>query len=422
MTYAETLEFLYNALPVFQQQGASAYKPGLENTAAMAALLGDPHRNFRAVHVAGTNGKGSTSHMLAAALQSSGVRTGLFTSPHLRDFRERIRIDGRMISEEQVVDFTEKWRGEMIARGLTFFEMCTLLAFESFSRAGVEVAVIETGLGGRLDATNIITPVLSIITNIGLDHMAQLGGTLPEIAAEKAGIIKPGVPVVIGERDLSTDPVFMDRAAALRSPLYFAQDIFSAEVILEGAAGQTIRVVGPGGNAFEMELDLAGSYQRLNLPGVLTAAHLLGIEMKHVRRGCAHVRTLTGLMGRWQVLCAEPLTVCDTGHNAHGLKEVTAQIARQSYEKLYMVLGVVAERDLDSVLPLMPREAYYFFTQPSTPRALPCDDLAAAAARYGLCGQAVPTVMEALAAARLAATPRDVIFIGGSTYTVADLF
>ncbi|MDR2885380.1 MAG: bifunctional folylpolyglutamate synthase/dihydrofolate synthase [Rikenellaceae bacterium] len=437
MTYAETLEFLYASLPVFQQQGAAAYKPGSENTAAMSSLLGDPPRRFTTIHVAGTNGKGSCSHILAAILQSAGYRTGLFTSPHLKDFRERIRVDGVMISEAEVVEFTEKWRDEMVGRGLTFFEMCTLLAFDHFAREGVDVAVIETGLGGRLDATNIITPALSVITNIGLDHTAQLGNTLEAVAREKAGIIKPFVPVVVGQRDGATDPVFEAAAAVAGAPLTWAQSMCSVESATTHDGGQRLQIKGLGtvSTPFTLTLDLPGSYQRHNIVTVLAACRVLAtcqiagqpanIPPGAIHAGCAAVCSLTGLKGRWQVLSREPLTICDTGHNAHGLREVAAQLesmaAAGEYEKLYIIIGVVADKDLGAILPLLPRDAQYIFTQPSTPRARPAADLAAAAKAYGLHGSTAPNVPEALATARSLAVPNDMIFIGGSTFTVADI-
>ncbi len=421
MTYPETIDFLFSSLPVFQREGAAAYKPGLENTASFAALLDDPHRRFRSVHVAGTNGKGSTSHMLASVLQATGCRTGLFTSPHLKDFRERIRIDGKMIPEAEVVAWVARHREQMVARGLTFFEMCTLLAFDWFARSGVEIAVIETGLGGRLDATNILTPILSVITNIGLDHTDLLGHTLPQIAAEKAGIIKPGVPVVVGCRDAAVDGVFIGKAAQCGSPLTFAADLFAVRQAEALPSGQILEVTPRDEAPFRLELDLPGEYQRHNVATLLAACRALGISAGNIAAGCRATQRTTGLRGRWQVLSHSPLMVCDTGHNAHGIREVVAQLGHQRYRKLYFILGVVADKDLEAILPLLPREAHYLFTQPSTPRARDCRSLAEAAARHGLHGQTVPTVPHAIDAARAVASPDDMIFIGGSTFTVADV-
>ncbi len=425
MTYAETLEFLYGSLPVFQSEGASAYKPGLENTRAFNALLGYPDRKFHSVHIAGTNGKGSTAHMLAAIFQSAGYRTGLFTSPHLRDFRERIRVDGIMIPEERVVEFTERYKDEMVARGLTFFEMCTLLAFRHFADERVDVAIIETGLGGRLDATNIISPVLSVITNIGMEHTNLLGTTPQMIAAEKAGIIKPSVPVVIGAHDPDTDEVFRQKAAEMNSPILFAQDLYRIDRQEQRCDCQAFTITAVDHRPAIIELDLRGEYQRHNLFTVLAVCRILrdrfSLSDEAIREGLSRTKSLTGLRGRWHVLCRAPLTVCDTGHNAHGLREVVAQIGHQRYRKLYFVLGIVADKDLDAILPLLPKDAHYLFTRPSNPRGLPAETLAAAAAKHGLQGQVVPTVMEALATARALAHCEDMIFVGGSTFTVADV-
>ncbi|MBQ4280126.1 MAG: bifunctional folylpolyglutamate synthase/dihydrofolate synthase [Rikenellaceae bacterium] len=483
MTYEETLEYLFNAMPMFQQVGGSAYKPGLDRTLAFDALLGHPHRRFRTIHVAGTNGKGSVSHILASILQRHGLRVGLYTSPHLRDFRERIRIDGQTISEEAVTGFVARHRAQMEALQLSFFEMTVGLAFDHFAREEVDIAVIETGLGGRLDSTNIITPLASVITNIGFDHMQYLGDTLPLIAAEKAGIIKPGVPAIVGETDPLTAPVFTARAAEAGTTLVFADRLFRcAPAVGEAANGaraytdapqatdmphaadampvrydgiekpsvagadaaqptvagtgkagapsstQTLAVTPlDGRKPFTVELDLLGDYQQRNLCTVLATidtlndTHGLGITPTELCEGCAAAARCTGLLGRWQVLGHDPLTVCDTGHNEHGLRWIAAQLARQRYEHLYIVLGMVGDKDLDRALPLLPRHARYIFTQASIRRALPAGELAAAAARYGLCGEAVPGVRAAYARAREQATPRDMIFVGGSTFTVADL-
>ncbi len=422
MTYAETLEFLYSALPVFQREGASAYKPGLDNTLAFLALLGDPHqKGIKYVHVAGTNGKGSTSHIIASCLQAAGNRTGLFTSPHLKDFRERIRIDGDAVPEDFVVDFVERWRDEMVGLGLTFFEMCTALALSYFTAEGVDAAVIETGLGGRLDATNVITPAIGVITNIGYDHMAQLGPTLQSIAAEKAGIIKPGVPVVAGCRNPDTDNVFMAAASAVGSPLAFAGDEWHIRKTGENMFSQSFEVSGSGNMSVDVKTDLLGHYQERNILCAFAVCRRMGLDYEHIRSGCRAVQSSTGLRGRWQIFGTDPLMVCDTGHNAHGLKEVVAQLARSGCRTLYFIIGVVADKDLDAMLSLLPSGAHYIFTQPSTPRALDRNALAAEASARGLRGDVRPTVGEALDLALSLAGPEDMIFIGGSTYTVADL-
>jgi dihydrofolate synthase/folylpolyglutamate synthase len=425
MTYKETIEWLFGSLPVWEQRGAGAYKPGLERVAGFAAELGDPQEKFPTVHIAGTNGKGSTSHMLAAVLLAAGYRTGLFTSPHLLDFRERIRVDGQMISEEAVVEFTERHRERMIALGLTFFEMTTALAFAEFARAGVDVAVIETGLGGRLDATNIITPAVSVITNIGLEHTKYLGDTIPLIAGEKAGIIKPRVTVVIGETDPESAPVFEARAREMGSPIVFADQTY--RVIKTDLAGgkRVFDVVGADGVVRGFALDLTGDYQRLNLPTVLATVDILRgtfeISNTALYDGLAVAARSTGLAGRWQVLRHEPLVVCDTAHNAHGFEQVAHQIATQNYHTLYMVLGFVADKDLLAIIPLLPRDARYILTQPSTGRAMPAEELARRFAESGIASETAPSVAEAVRKALREASPEDMVYIGGSNFVVAEI-
>ena len=464
MNYPETLEFLYNALPEFQQVGAEAYKPGLERVRAFLRHLGDPHNAFKSIHIAGTNGKGSVSHIIASVLMAAGYRVGLYTSPHLRDFRERIRIDGQMISEDEVVEFVERHRGAM--EGLSFFEMTVGMAFDRFRAAGVDVAVVEVGLGGRLDATNVVTPVLSVITNIGLDHTALLGDTIARIAFEKAGIIKRGVPVVVGEHGDDIDAVFVARAREECAPLVFAQDAYRCVAAREEADFQVLEVERPEGAAasaecaggaatgaesgparveakrlagrsaqsveaedgrFSVTLDLLGDYQRNNIVTCMAVfAELnertpLKVDYRAIERGCAVAAQSTGLVGRWQKLGERPLVIADTGHNEHGLREVVAQIARQSYRKLYMVVGFAADKDIDAILSLLPRGAWYVFTQASSRRALPAEQLAQRARAVGLEGEVAPTVAEALARARAIAAAEDMIFVGGSNFVVAEV-
>ena len=435
MTYSETLDFLFHSLPVFQQSGPSAYKPGLEHTIAFNDYLGRPDRNFVTIHVAGTNGKGSVSHLLASVLQAAGYRVGLYTSPHLKDFRERIRVNGTPISEQEVVEFVARHKEKMVDLGLSFFEMTVGMAFDHFTRQEVEAAVIETGLGGRLDSTNIIRPLVSIITNIGFDHMALLGDTLPKIAAEKAGIIKPGIPVIIGEEDPESAPVFRAKAQEMGSDLFFAESLFrctgAEEGYHTGADGTPRRRLTveriEDGDCLSVELDLLGEYQRHNIVTVMAALQTLNrltplsISRRDILEGCASAARTTGLRGRWEILDRAPLTVCDTGHNQHGLRLVADQIRHQHYDKLYFVLGVVNDKDLHGILPLLPTDAHYLFTQASVERALPAARLAEEAARYGLHGETVPGVRNAYEQARRLASPRDMIFIGGSTFTVADL-
>lgn len=425
--YERTLEELYAMMPDFQQVGAGAYKPGLERVEAFDRHLGNPSRDFSAIHVAGTNGKGSVSHMLASILTASGYRTGLYTSPHLFDFRERIRVDGEMIPESEVVGFAERNMEKMRELRLSFFEATVGMAFEWFSDSGVEVAVIETGLGGRLDATNIIKPEISIITNIGLEHTSFLGDTLAAIAGEKAGIIKAGVPVVIGERGAETDPVFEQAAAGKGSRIFFAEDIFTAKKVHEEQGLVEYRITTPKQAVYHFRLDMAGDYQRHNLLTVLGTIHVLnrhtriGASDRAVKEGLASTALNTGIAGRWHTLVQAPLIVCDTGHNAHGLREVVAQIDRQSFDKLYMVLGVADDKDLAAILPLLPGGAHYIFTQASVRRAMPAVELEAAAAAYGLRGEMASDVPAAVKRARSLAAPGDMIFIGGSSFVVADI-
>ncbi|MDE7122876.1 MAG: bifunctional folylpolyglutamate synthase/dihydrofolate synthase [Alistipes sp.] len=428
MNYTQTLEFLFNSLPAFESQGATAYKPGLERVAAFSKHLGNPQRNFFTIHVAGTNGKGSVSHILASVLQQAGYRTGLFTSPHLTDFRERIRVDGEMIPKQKVVNFVDKHREKMQELDLSFFEMTAALAFDYFAQSDVEVAVIETGLGGRLDATNIIVPVLSIITNIGLEHTDLLGDTLPKIAAEKAGIIKKSIPVLVGQSDTRYDAAIEQAAAAAKSRVVYAQHEFACEGQEPTAEGQRFRLRRTrDGRPFELDLDLAGTYQRHNVVTVAAAADLLHEEtpltisrrafVEGVRCAAAH----TGLRGRWQRLGEAPLVVCDAGHNPHGIACVAEQLKATPCARLFCVVGFARDKDLAHILPQLPREAHYLFTQAQTPRALPAAELAEKGAIYGLSGEAVADVPSALARARELASAEDMIFVGGSLYVVAEV-
>lgn len=428
MNYTQTLEFLFNSLPVFETQGATAYKPGLERVAAFSKHLGNPQRNFFTIHVAGTNGKGSVSHILASVLQQAGYRTGLFTSPHLTDFRERIRVDGEMIPKQKVVNFVDKHREKMQELDLSFFEMTAALAFDYFAQSDVEVAVIETGLGGRLDATNIIVPVLSIITNVGLEHTALLGDTLPKIAAEKAGIVKKSIPVLVGQSDTRYDAVIEQAAAAAKSRVVYAEHEFSCEGQEATAEGQRFRLRRTrDGRSFDLELDLAGLYQRHNIVTAAAAADLLHeetpltISRRAFVEGVRHAASNTGLRGRWQRLGEAPLVVCDSGHNPQGIACVAEQLKATPCARLFCVVGFARDKDLAHILPQLPRDACYIFTQAQSARALPAAELAAKGAIYGLGGEAVADVAAALARARELASPDDMIFVGGSTYVVAEV-
>ncbi|TDR18238.1 bifunctional folylpolyglutamate synthase/dihydrofolate synthase [Flavobacterium cheniae] len=403
MTYQETTTWLFNQLPMFQMQGASAYKKDLTNTLLLVEHLQHPETKFKSIHVAGTNGKGSTSSMLASILQEAGHKVGLYTSPHLKDFRERIRINGEMISEAFVVDFVAQNKSFFEDNQLSFFEMTVGLAFDYFAQEQVDVAVIEVGMGGRLDSTNVITPLVSVITNIGFDHTQFLGDTLPKIAAEKAGIIKSNIPVVIGEYSEETKPVFMDKAKLENTPIYFAQD--NPEVAYECA--------------------LLGDYQVHNKKTVLQAIELLqsqfNIEEKHIKLGLKNVVQNTGLFGRWQILKQIPFTVCDTAHNSHGLKIVLNQIQKFHFERLHIVLGVVNDKDLDSILPLFPKNANYYFCKPNVPRGLNPEILQKKATEFGLSGEVFNSVSEAYEEAINLAKDSDFIYIGGSTFVVAEI-
>ncbi len=404
MDYRRAVDWMCSALPMFQKIGSAAYRPGLENTEYLMDYLGHPERGLRCIHVAGTNGKGSTSSMLASVLMEAGYRTGLYTSPHLIDFRERMRVDGEMIPKEFVADFVERHLDFFTAHSFSFFEMTTAMAFCWFRACGVDVAVVETGLGGRLDSTNVVRPDLSVITNIALDHTAILGDTCVQIAGEKAGIIKPGVPVLIGENDPEIEPVFRAKAAREGAPLYFTDHGIRLE---------------------DYPCPLEGDYQRFNIATVVAACGILReswkLDPQTVRRGLARVVDNTHLQGRWQVLSRRPLVVCDTGHNVNGIGEIVRQLSHTPKGRLFMVFGMVNDKDVDGVLALLPKEAQYCFAQASVQRALDSRELARRAARFSLRGEAYPDCESAFRAARQQAGPQDMIFVGGSTFVVADV-
>ena len=408
MNYQDTLEYLYNSTPMFQQVGAGAYKEGLENTRALDAHFRHPHEHFHSLHIAGTNGKGSCSHTLAAILQSAGYRVGLYTSPHLVDFRERIRVNGQPISEDYVIRFVEEERAFFEPLSPSFFELTTAMAFKYFADEKVDVAVVEVGLGGRLDCTNIIHPDLCIITNISLDHTQFLGHTLAQIAGEKAGIIKPGIPVVIGETTPETRPVFYQKAQEEGAPIHWAEE--------EGHENDY-----PG-----LSFELKGLYQEKNRRTLLTALPILKeigyrLTENDIRQGFAHVVELTGLMGRWQKLQDSPTLICDTGHNTGGIAYIAQQLRAHPCHRLHIVLGMVNDKDIRGVLALLPHEADYYFTQASVKRALPADELARLGTEAGLKGEAFANVPAAVRAAQKRSLPEDLIFVGGSTFVVADL-
>lgn len=423
MDYQETLTYLYNSAPLFQQLGSAAYKEGLENTYTLDEYFGHPHRRFRTIHIAGTNGKGSCSHTLAAILQSAGYRVGLYTSPHLVDFRERIRINGTPVSQQFVIEFVEKHRHFFEPLHPSFFELTTAMAFLYFAEQAVDIAVIEVGLGGRLDCTNIIQPDLSLITNISFDHVQFLGNTLAQIAGEKAGIIKPHTPVVIGETTPETKPVFLDKALSVDAPIIFAEE----EHLLYNASHEA------NGNYLyqtadytDLKGELGGLCQEKNTNTLLSALRQLkqtGYRFSEtdVRNGFAHVCELTGLQGRWQRLANHPTVICDTGHNVGGIRYIAEQLSRQHYDRLRIVIGMVNDKDIRGVLALLPTDASYYFTQASVKRALPAEEVQKQASAFGLKGNAYPNVKIALKEALAQSSPQDLIFIGGSSFIVADL-
>ena len=427
MTYQETLDWMFNKLPMYQRIGALAYKPDLNNTIQLFNLLNNPQNDFKSIHVAGTNGKGSVSHMLASVFQEAGYKTGLYTSPHLRDFRERIRINGEMIPQKNVMQFAEAHKETFEKMELSFFEMTTGMAFDYFSKEKVDIAIIEVGLGGRLDSTNLITPELSVITNIDLDHTKFLGDTRAKIAYEKAGIIKHGIPVVIGETHPETQQVFIDKAKECDSPIYFADQLFECDKIhFESYTEQRFDVWKNSELYMEsLEIPLMGNYQQKNLTTVMCAIDLLrerfNLTEDVVRDGIARVIQNTHLMGRWQILNKDPLTIADTGHNPAGISEVVRQLAEISYNRLHFVLGMVNDKDIDSVLQMLPRNCEYYFCKADIPRGLDANILAEKAFDMGLRGQVFESVSHAYRSAVNAAHFGDVVFIGGSNFTVAEV-
>ena len=421
MNYQETIEYLFNSTPVFEKVGAKAYKPGLQTTETLDKHFGHPHRQFKSIHVAGTNGKGSCSHTLAAILQSEGYKVGLFTSPHLVDFRERIRVNGECISEQYIIDFVKEERSFFEPLHPSFFELTTALAFKYFAEQKVDIAIIEVGLGGRLDCTNIITPILSIITNISKDHTQFLGNTLTDIAGEKAGIIKPGVPVIIGEDLPETRPVFQQKAQKENSPIIFAQDENQQEVQkaehINGKMEYTTRTWG------KLTGELCGDYQAKNMNTILNAVKYLTLiknKGTSIKYGISHVTELTGLMGRWQKIQDKPLVICDTGHNVGGWQYLAPQIKAQACRQLRIVFGMVDDKDVTTVMKMLPKDAIYYWTQATTKRAIKVEKIAELGTSLGLNGSVYPSVNKAFKAAQADAAENDFIFVGGSSYIVAD--
>lgn len=425
MTYEETIDYLFHATPVFENVGASAYKEGLTNTLALDDHFNHPHKQYKTIHVAGTNGKGSCSHTLASILQAEGYKVGLYTSPHLIDFRERIRVNGQCIDQERVIRFVEEERSFFEPLHPSFFELTTALAFTYFEEQKVDIAVIEVGLGGRLDCTNIITSILSIITNISLDHTQFLGNTLPLIAKEKAGIIKNHIPVVVGETTAETKNVFEEVANQHEAPLIFAED--NNEIIASKYDNALQERVYKTQSFGEIHGDLMGNYQDKNANTVLNAVkvlknnNLIKLSDNSVRQGFKQVSTSTGLLGRWQCIQKSPATYCDTGHNVGGWTYLSQQLAQQNCEQMRVVFGMVNDKDLSTIIQMLPQNAQYYWTQPSCQRAFPVEKVAQLGRENHLHGKAFPTVSDAYQAAMHDASMNDFIFIGGSSYVVADL-
>lgn len=425
-TYPETLAFLFEQLPMFQRVGPMAFKKDLTNIRAICEALGQPHERLRSIHIAGTNGKGSTAHMLASVLQAAGLKVGLYTSPHYRDFRERIKINGELMPEEAVVSFVEQHEALFQAIKPSFFEITVAMAFDYFAKEEVDWAVVEVGMGGRLDSTNILTPELCVITNISYDHMQFLGETLPEIAGEKAGIIKPGVPVVISETQEETQGVFLQKAEKEGAPIVFADQHFEARLTEGGLERSTYSILKEGAAYLEkLELNAYGDYQRKNLQAVLQAVEWLQpkqpVSEAELRTGLRELRARTRFIGRWQVLGKAPLVLCDSAHNEAGIKLAMEELERLEYGQLHIVYGMVSDKDPKKVLQLLPRKARYYFAKPDIPRGLDVELLAAAAGQAGLRGKSFPSVAEALHAAKETAAPTDLIYVGGSIFVVAEV-
>jgi dihydrofolate synthase/folylpolyglutamate synthase len=424
ITYKEALDYMYTQLPMFQRIGTAAYKANLDNTWAICNLLNNPQNHFNSIHIAGTNGKGSTSHMLAAAFQEAGYKTGLYTSPHLKDFRERIKINGKMIPKKEVAQFIELYQQDFNRIKPSFFEMTVGLAFQYFKYQNVDIAIIETGLGGRLDSTNVIEPLMSIITNISMDHMALLGNTLPLIAHEKAGIIKPRTPVIIGETQKEVQAVFMQKAKQNKAEIYFADKSFK---VLQGEKKHTLKVFLQKQIYFEKLMpQLKGIYQIKNIATVLQAIHVakdLGykISKSQSKTAIQNVVDTTGLLGRWQILQKEPLCIADTGHNEAGIKMVLQQIKQTPHKQLHFVLGLVNDKDINKILSLLPKSAVYYFCKADIPRGLDAKELALHAATFKLKGKVFKSVKVAFKEAKKRALKNDIVFVGGSTFTVAEV-
>jgi len=425
MNYQLTLKYLYEKLPMFTRVGVSAYKKDLDNTIKFLAHINNPERKFKTIHVGGTNGKGSTSHMLAAIFQEAGYKTGLYTSPHLKDFRERIKINGVMMGKQEVVDFVKENKAFMEKIEPSFFEATVAMAFQYFEKQKVDIAIIEVGLGGRLDSTNVINPEVSVITNISYDHMNLLGNTLPEIAFEKAGIIKKNTPVIIGQLQEEVKQVFLTKSKAENAPIRFASEEWEIVEIEVSNQQRKVSLI-KGDIKFDLSLDLIGTYQLKNVKAVLSAVEeirLKGFKIlnENIISALSQIKKLTGLMGRWQILNETPLIICDTGHNEDGIREILKNIEITPHQNLLMVIGMVKDKDISKILSLLPKKARYFFCAPNIPRAKPAIELAEEALNFGLIGAVHPSILDALKAAKQQANAEDLIFVGGSTFVVAEV-
>ena len=425
MNYQETLDFLFNSLPMYQHQGKAAYKSNLNNSIAFDKYLKFPHKSYKTIHIAGTNGKGSSSHMLASILQEEGYKVGLYTSPHLKDFRERIKINGEMIRQEFVIDFIENIREFIHQYQPSFFEMTVFMAFEYFKHEEIDIAIIETGMGGRLDSTNLISPLVSVITNISLDHTQFLGDTIEKIAIEKAGIIKNATPVVIGESNIEYDSVFRDISKQKETECVFANQVYNIPYALNSLSQTQNFTIYKNNESFleGVSLDLLGHYQRKNVLTVIAAINSLPfrVSKQSILMGLKNVVHNTHLLGRWQTLGNDPLVICDTGHNEAGVRLVLEQIKQTAYKELHIVWGMVNDKSIDKIMSILPVEAHYYFTKASIPRALNQHELQKKANKFGLKGDAFPSVEDAFRLAKNTAGENDMVFVGGSTFVVAEV-
>jgi len=428
MTYQEVLDFMFSQLPMYQRTGKAAYKANLDNTLKLDEHFNHPHKKYKTIHVAGTNGKGSVSHSMASVLQTSGLKVGLYTSPHLKDFRERIKVNGICIPENDVISFISENQNFISDLQPSFFEMTVAMAFDYFAKCEIDVAVVEVGLGGRLDSTNIIHPECCVITNIGLDHTALLGDTLELIAKEKAGIIKDDIPVIIGEHNDSTKPVFENKARKHNAPIYFASTEYEIPVAMRSIDNKQIfQVYSKDKLTYkDLKLDLLGIYQKKNIKTILKTIDILitiGFEISqdHIYTGLSNVVKNTGLMGRWQILGANPAVICDTGHNEDGVKDIVEQLKNTAYQNLHIIWGMVNDKDITAVLKLLPKDAQYYFVTPNIPRGLDAALLKMEASKHGLSGDDYNDIQDAIKKSKKNATSNDLIFIGGSTFVVAEV-